>query len=68
MSKRDEVRMRSSRILLGSALVTGVILAMTGCAPKASNEISEMALECMKNQSSINITFTPSHESKEVKN
>ena len=37
---------------------------MVGCMPKASNEISEMALECMKNQSSITITFVPSHEAK----
>lgn len=46
-------------------LIIGLIL-LSSCAAKASNEISEMALECMRNQSSIIITFTPSHEEKYV--
>ncbi len=37
---------------------------LVGCAQKPSNEISEMALECMKNHSGITITFTPQPETK----
>lgn len=68
MRKREQLRDHVGRILIGSSLITAAVLGLTSCAAKASNEISEMALECMKNQSSINITFTPSHEEKAVKN
>ena len=68
MSKREQLRARSGVILIGSSLLTAVTLALGGCAQKASNEIAEMSKECMKNQSSITITFTPSHEEKAPKN
>jgi hypothetical protein len=67
MSKRDEFKARVGIILIGSSVVAG-ILVLAGCSQRSSNEIADMAQHCMKNQSSITITFTPSHEEKAQKN
>jgi hypothetical protein len=39
---------------------------MTGCAPKCSNEISDMAMACFKNHQGMTIIFEPQPESKDA--
>lgn len=47
--------------------LTAIILFIfIGCAPKSSNEISEMALECFKNHQGITIIFQPQPETKKA--
>ncbi len=43
-----------------------LLATFTACAPKPSNEISEMALECFKNKQGISIHFIPQVENKEA--
>lgn len=42
------------------------MIIMTGCAPKCSNEISDMAMACFKNHQGMTIIFEPQPESKDA--